>query len=115
MEVFKSREQAKKAFDEAGVEYPVFKSGAKKGQIKGSLDSLTKIFSEATKEIKNVPVATEEPIEVTEEIVVKTVEEVVEEKVEEVVVEEEKISVPSKPVFHRGMPKRFNSQLFKKY
>lgn len=114
MEQFKTRKEAQEAFDKTGIEYPVFKTGAKKGQIKGTLESLTKIFVEAMEKIKNVSVATKEPIKVTEEVVEETAEEVIEEKVEEVVKEEEKKSVPSKPKFHRGIPKKFNSQLFKK-
>tara|TARA_R100000742_G_C4279326_1_gene103598 strand:+ start:3159 stop:3410 length:252 start_codon:yes stop_codon:yes gene_type:complete len=82
MEKFKSKEEAQKAFEKEGLDYPKYQSGASKGKIKGSLDSLTLAYHEAKKEIKNEPVKKEE--------------------------------VSSKPVFHRGKPKKFNSFLFKK-
>lgn len=120
MEKFKSQEEAQKAFEKEGFEYPKYKSGAKKGKIKGSLDSLTKMFLDAMKE-KAPKVEEEVQVETKAEEVTVEVETLIEESkeekadtVEETVVVEEK-EVPSKPIFHREKPKRFNPMSFKKY
>lgn len=130
MEKFKSLKEAQEAFEKEGFEYPTYKSGAKEGQIKGSLDSLTKMFIDAmaeknpkveeSAEVESVPEepkaeveeTTESPAEVVAEEVEETTEEESSEEVEET---EEENSVPSKPKFHRPIPKRFNPMSFKKY
>ncbi len=98
MEKFKSLEEAQKAFEEKGFGFEVYKSGANKGTIKGSLSSLTKMYSEALKLIGEEPTPKKEAVK-------KKVKKAVEKK------EEEK---PQEVVFHRGKPKKFNSFLFRK-
>ena len=128
MEKFKSLKEAQETFEKEGVEYPKYKSGKKEGQIKGSLDALTKIFIDAMAE-KKTEEAEETFVENTiENVGTKTeltnageispadvVEETVEESSEEVVETKQENSVPSKPKFHRPIPKRFNPMSFKKY
>ena len=122
MEKFNSLKEAQEAFEKKGFKYPQYKSGAKEGEIKGSLNSLTKIFfdeltkrnadseesSEAKSEIKEVKNETEIPTEVVEN-------EVQDEISDTEGKEEEENLVTSKPKFHREQPKRFNPMTFKKY
>jgi len=57
MEKFKSKKEAQKAFEQNNIEYPKFISGANKGKIKGSLDSLTNIYHSAIKKHSKKPIA----------------------------------------------------------
>jgi len=121
MEKFKSLDEAQKAFEKENFGYEVYKSGANKGTIKGSLSSLTKMFIEALELRGDKPapkkeVAKKKVKKKVEKKVEKKIEEKVEEKVEvkkEVTEKKEEVK-PQKVVFHRGKPKKFNSFLFRK-
>lgn len=117
MEKFKSLDEAQKAFEKENFGYEVYKSGANKGTIKGSLSSLTKMFIEALELRGDKPAPKKE---VAKKKVKKKVEKKVEKKIEEKVevkkeaIEKKEEVKPQKVVFHRGKPKKFNSFLFRK-
>ena len=134
MEKFKSLKEAQEAFEKEGFEYPTYKSGAKKGHIKGTLDSLTKMFIDAMAEKKSTveetpeaEVAAEEPTDKTSAETKDETESPAEAVEEEVVSEEsaeeseesseesEEAEEATKPKFHRPIPKKFNPMSFKKY
>ena len=111
MENFKSLEEAQKAFEKENFGFNIYKSGANKGKIKGSLSSLTKMFIEALELRGEIPSPKKEVVkDVVKKIVKKKVKEIKEIKEVKEKVEEK----PKKVVFHRGRPLKFNSFLFKK-
>jgi len=124
MEKFKTKKEAQEKFEEKGIEFPKYKSGANEGKIKGTLDSLTKIYSDAVAELEpkvEEEVVTPAPVVETEdkpevvEAIEEVTEEVIEEESKEEVAEVEVKVTPVKPKFHRGQPKRFNPMSFTKF
>ena len=113
MEKFKSKEEAQKAFEKEGLEYPKYSSGAQKGKIKGTLDSLFALYLKGLDDKKSNAPKVEEVL--APEVSPQFSEETSEEEVEEVKEEkaEEKDPIAQKPKFHRGKPKKFNFMSFK--
>ena len=113
MENFTSKEEAQKAFEEKGIEYPKYASGDNEGKIKGNLDALTKIYSDAVVLIVEKEVEKDIPSDPAVEI--EKEEETTDKVVETETDDEEAVESPKKkPKFHRGRPKRFNPMNFKK-
>lgn len=120
MQIFKTKKEAQKAFDEAGIDYPKYDSGVNEGKIKGTLNTLSKIYSDAIADSeqeveKDTPEVPSEVLDKPQEEETAEDTEDSEEDSEEKVTEKAEVT-KQKPKFKRNKTvKRFNPMLFRKF